>query len=229
MRDVSWIELDRAATQDGGEISLRCRDGIYEIRINGWELMSNRAHRSEEALAALTCTELGDAARVLLGGLGLGYSLRAALDCLPADALVMVAELLPALVEWNRGVLGKLAGHPLRDPRVALRIGDVGAIIDAAETAFDAILLDVDNGPQPLTDQGNQRLYGPDGLAAARRALRPGGVLAVWSADPAPAFEQALAAAGFTAESVEVSPRGTPDGPMHTILLGKLAKAPGKT
>lgn len=226
---MSWIELDRAATPDGGEMSLRCRDGIYEIRVNGWELMSNRAHRSEEALAALGCAGLGAAPHVLLGGLGLGYSLRAALDCLPVGAQVTVAELLPALVGWNRGVLGTLAGHPLRDPRVALRVADVGAIIGAAEAIFDAILLDVDNGPQPLTDQGNHWLYRPDGLAAARRALRPGGVLAVWSADPAPAFEQALAVAGFRPDSVEISPRGTPDGPMHTILLGRLPIRSGKT
>ncbi|MEI9987578.1 MAG: hypothetical protein WDN69_33230 [Aliidongia sp.] len=131
-----------------------------------------------------------------------------------------VAELMPEIVAWNHGPLALLAGHPLSDPRVVLTVGDVGEAIAAADGAYDAILLDVDNGPQALSDRGNHRLYGPAGLASARRALCPGGMLAVWSADPAPDFEQTLAAAGFRAGSVEVSPRGTPDGPMHTILLG---------
>jgi spermidine synthase len=190
--------------------------------------MSNRAHRSEEALGELACAGLSGAPEVLIGGLGFGYTLRAALDVLPQAARVVVAELLPAIIEWNRGPLARLAGQPLSDPRVALQPGDVGDLIAAGEARYDAILLDVDNGPQALTDQGNHRLYGASGLAACRHALRDGGVLAVWSADPAPEFEHALAEAGFMPRAVDVSPRGTPDGPMHTILLGILPKVAGK-
>jgi spermidine synthase len=217
---MSWIEVSQARTPEGGAMVLRCRDGVYEIRVNGWELMSNRAHRSEEAMAELACAGRGDGSNILIGGLGMGYTLRAALEHLPGDARVTVAELMPEIVDWNRGPLAPLAGRPLSDPRVALCQGDVGEVIAAADGTYDVILLDVDNGPQALSDRGNHRLYRPAGLAAARRALRPGGMLAVWSADPVPAFERALAAAGFRASSVEVSPRGTPDGPMHTILFG---------
>ena len=219
---MTWTELRHAHTPDGGRMVLRCRDGVYEIRVNGWELMSNRAHRSEEAMAELACAGRDGVRQVLLGGLGMGYTLRAALDAVSAAARITVVELLPEIVDWNRGPLAALAGRPLDDPRVDLRIGDVGEALAGAQAAYDAILLDVDNGPRPVSDRGNQLLYGPAGRAAAQRALRPGGVLAVWSADPAPEFEQLLAASGFAARAVEVSPRGTPDGPMHTILLGTL-------
>lgn len=226
---MEWIEVDAAPTPEGGRMALRRAGGIWEIRVNGWELMSNRAHRSEEALAALSCAGLEGAPRILIGGLGIGYTLRAALEVLPWAAQVVVAELLPAIIAWNQGPLAPLADRPLDDRRVELRQSDVAVLIAAAGAAYDAILLDVDNGPSALTDQGNHRLYDGSGLAAARRALRPGGVLAVWSADPAPDFEQALAEAGFAARSIEVSPRGTPDGPLHSILLGILPKVAGSS
>jgi spermidine synthase len=222
-----WVELARAATPDGGELVLRSDGIIHEIRVNGWELMSNRATRSEAALAELGCAGLSGAPSVLLGGLGLGYTLRAALDILPAAAAVTVVELLPAIAAWNRGVLGPLAGHPLDDARVQLRLGDVGAALARRAAAWDAILLDIDNGPQALTDRGNEAIYGAAGLAQIRRALKPGGVCAVWSADPAPDFERRLDAAGFAVESTRVSPRGLADGPMHTILLGRVPGSPG--
>jgi spermidine synthase len=221
---MGWIDIDAAETPEGGRMVLRHADGIWEIRVNGWELMSNRAHRSEEALAELGCARLAGTPRILIGGLGMGYTLRAALDHLPQAAHVVMAELLPAIIAWNRGPLALLAGRPLSDPRVEVRRDDVGNLIAEAEGLYDAILLDVDNGPHALTDQGNHRLYGATGLARARRALRPGGILAVWSADPAPDFERALNEAGFTQRSVAVSPRGTPDGPLHSILLGTLPK-----
>ena len=226
---MNWIEIDAAPTPEGGRMVLRQADEIWEIRVNGWELMSNRAHRSEEALAELACAGLTGAPTVLIGGLGLGYTLRAALDTLPQAAQVVVAELVPAIIDWNRGPLAPLAARPLNDPRVTLLPGDVGDLIDTAEGRYDAILLDVDNGPRALTDRGNHRLYGAAGLAACRRALRAGGVLAVWSADPAPEFERALAEAGFAPSSTQVSPRGTPDGPLHSILLGTLPKVAGKS
>lgn len=219
---MDWVELCRTATPDGGTLVLRGCGGLYEIRIDGRELMSNRAHRSEEALAELGCASCRGACHVLIGGLGMGYTLRAALDTLPATARVTVVELLPAVADWNRHRLAHLAGRPLADPRVDLQIGDVGTVIAGTAAGCDAILLDVDNGPAPLTDSGNAALYGAAGIEAARRALRPGGVLAVWSADPSPDFEQALKQVGFAIRSVSVSPRGTPDGPEHVIVLGTL-------
>jgi spermidine synthase len=219
-----WVELARAVTPDGGELVLRSDGIIHEIRVNGWELMSNRATRSEAALAELGCAGLTGAPSVLLGGLGLGYTLRSALDILPAAAAVTVVELLPAIAAWNRGVVGPLAGRPLDDPRVQLRLGNVGAALVRGEGVWDAILLDIDNGPQALTDRGNDAIYRAAGLQQIRRALKPGGACAVWSADPAPDFERRLEAAGFAVKSTQVSPRGAGEGPMHTILVGR---APG--
>ena len=160
---------------------------------------------------------------MLVGGLGMGFTLRATLDLLPPDATVVVAELVPAVVEWNRGPLGPLAGHPLKDPRVRVEVGDVGG--DASRRArerFDAILLDVDNGPAAFTAAHNAGLYDNAGVAAARAALRSGGVLAVWSAWEDRKFEQRLRYAGFTVEVERVRARLKKGGPRHTIFLGRL-------
>jgi len=221
---IPWQELGRAKAPDGGTLVLRNRGGDYEIRVDGHELMSNRAHGSEEALARLGCelAAAAEAPRVLVGGLGMGYTLRATLDVLPATAQVVVAELVPAVVEWNRGPLAHLAGQPLADPRAQVHTGDIVAYLRAQTVRFDAILLDVDNGPRALTRKGNQILYTPPGLELLRRTLRPRGILAIWSSDRYPDFERLLSRHGFTARSVDVPARGAAGGPKHTIFVAKL-------
>jgi spermidine synthase len=157
---------------------------------------------------------------VLVGGLGMGFTLRATLDFLPPDAIVEVAELVPAVVDWNRGPLGPLAGHPLKDRRVRVHVGDVAVMLGAGPGRFDAVLLDVDNGPAAFTSSDNARLYDDRGLAAARAALKIGGVLAVWSARDDRKFEQRLRYGGFTVEVERVRARLKKGGPRHTIFLG---------
>ena len=168
--------------------------GDFSIMINGQDLMHSRQHESELELARLGCAHLAGrkAPRVLIGGLGMGYTLRQALDMLGPHAQVVVSELLGAVVEWNRAVLGELAGRPLEDERVDIQTGDVVDLISHSAGTFDAILLDIDNGPSAITDFGNRRLYGRDGLLACRGALREHGVLAVWAAEPSKTFEQLL-------------------------------------
>ena len=228
-----WRELASATTDSGERLVLRRRAGIVELRCNGWELMTNRAHHSEEALAILACEQMAgrciadapnrsDAGRpcVLLGGLGLGYTLRAALDRLPVSARVIVAELLPELIAWNRGILGPFAGHALSDPRVSVACTDVLALLRSAEPAsFDAILLDTDNGPDAVMLAANALLYLPDGLRVVCQALRPHGTLAVWSADRSPRFERNLHDAGLQWRAHDVPARGGPDDPLHTVYV----------
>lgn len=202
-------KLARATTPDGEELLLTRRDGVYLLAVDGLELMSSRSHGSEEAVARLACEGLATkrAPRVLVGGLGFGYTLRAALDLLPADALVLVAELFDAVLEWNRGELGELAGRPLDDPRVRAVCADVATRLDPA-VPYDAVILDVDNGPWAFTLRGNERLYGDRGLRRVWRSLAPSGVLTVWSASPDRRFERRLRRAGFSARSERVAARG---------------------
>jgi len=215
--------LGRASTPDGGEIVLYERDGAYFIRVNGLELMTSRAHGSEEDLARLALAKVTrKRPKVLVGGLGMGFTLRAVLDAVPMSAKIMAAEILPAVIAWNRTELAHLAGAPLEDPRVAVVERDVAEIIAASPSAFDAVLLDVDNGPAALTVTENERLYGPSGLAAIRRCLRPGGVLGVWSADPDKAFERRLAKAGFKVSTDTVPARRGGKGPKHTIFIANM-------
>ena len=215
--------LGQASTPDGGEIVLYERDGAYFIRVNGLELMTSRAHGSEEDLARLTLAKVNrKKPKVLVGGLGMGFTLRAVLDAVPMSAKVMVAEILPAVIAWNRNELAHLARSPLEDPRVAVVERDVAEIIAAASSAFDAVLLDVDNGPSALTVDKNEGLYGPSGLAAICRCLRPGGVLGVWSADPDKAFERRLAKAGFKVSTETVPARRGRKGPKHTIFIANM-------
>ncbi len=220
-----WVVLDQAVAADGKELLLRQRGGAFEIRCNGFELMANRAHQSEQMLARLGCSGLRRRAapRVLIGGLGMGYSLRAALDALPARARVVVAELFPQVMAWNQGVLGALAGHPLRDPRVTVATVNVVARLEG-ET-FDAILLDVDNGPEAVMLPGNARLYTVRGIRRLAEALAPHGRLGFWSADDSPRFEAALADAGLRWWRRRVPARGVAGDPLHTLYFGTLRRA----
>jgi len=217
----SWEVLDRTRTPDGTELTLTRHPTEFAILADGHVLMSSRMHGSEDALATLGCARASQLPRpsVLVGGLGMGFTLRAALDCLPATATVVVAELIPAVVAWNRGPLGALANHPLDDPRVVVEEGDVGATLRSGVGRFDVVLLDVDNGAISLTTSSNDRLYDRHGVATARAALTPGGVLAVWSAGNERLFEHRLRSAGFRVERKQVRARLKRGGPRHTILV----------
>jgi spermidine synthase len=217
-----WMLLGIAqASGDERELRLYRRDEEFSIRIAGRELMNSRVHGSEDALGELACARIADCRRprVLIGGLGMGFTLRAALHTLSAQGRVIVAELMPAVVAWNRGPLGDLAGHPLRDDRVTVREVDVAKILCAEQRAYDAILLDVDNGPKGLTRNGNDWLYAQAGLSVAFAALRPGGVLAVWSAGPDQAFSDRLQKTGFKVEDIRVRARDARGGARHTIWI----------
>jgi len=217
-----WELLGETRTPDGSLMALMRRDREHVILANGKPLMSNLMHGSEEALATLACTRVRTRPQpcVLVAGLGMGFTLRATLDALPGDASVIVAELLPAVVEWNRGPLAPLAGEPLKDPRVTVLQNDVAETMRASEGRFDAMLLDVDNGPSAFTESANAELYSDRGLASARTALKNGGVLAVWSAREDRKFEQRLRYNGFRVEVSRVRARLKKGGPRHTIFLG---------
>ena len=207
-----WLTLDSAKTPDGAELTLQQRGDEFAIRAGGQVLMSSRSHGSEDELASVALSGRRPSPKdVLVGGLGMGFTLRAALDKLGPDARVIVAELVPALVVWNRGALSKLAHGPLRDVRVSVLEGDVRTLL--APDAFDAILLDVDNGPTALTIQANEALYSRRGLEKLCNSLRPGGRLALWSAAPVPAFVKKMHEAGFDA-------RMQPAGSRHVIFVG---------
>jgi spermidine synthase len=215
--------LGETTTPDGSDLKLTRRTNEYIILANGKSLMSSRMHGSEEALATFACRNLRTAERpsVLIGGLGMGFTLRAALDLLPFDAKVVVAELVPAVVEWNHGPLGPLAKHPLKDKRVKVEVGNVSISIGARHSHFDAVLLDVDNGPSAFTTPENSLLYDDRGLATVRAALKSGGVLAIWSARDDRKFEQRLRYGGFVVEVERVRGRLSKGGPHHTIFLAR--------
>lgn len=208
---LPWTLLDTTKIPgDGGEMRLHQRGNEYSIRVDNYELMNSREHGSEDALASLVCERLRDRKqmRVLIGGLGMGFTMLAVLEGVGRDAEVVVAELVPAVVAWHRGPLRVVSRGALDDPRVVVRESDVGQLIREHRTAYDAILLDVDNGPRALTAKGNDRLYSTNGLRATHEALRPGGMLAIWSAGPDAAFTKRLQQAGFTVEEKRVSSRG---------------------
>lgn len=218
---VPWIHLDSATAPQGGTLTLSRRGTEFSIRLgDGNELMNSRLGGSEEALAGLAMARLSarSAPRILIGGLGMGFTLRAAQALVPNDAQLIVSEIVPELVDWASQHMETVFGNSLSDPRVEVRIGDVGALINGASGAFDAILLDVDNGPDGLTRAGNDALYGEAGLTSARRALTPGGVLAVWSAAPDTAFTKRLSRCGFSvAEETVRAGRSKRRGSRHTI------------
>jgi spermidine synthase len=227
---IPWKLLDSAKVPGSGEeLRLYNRDKEFSIRVNGCELMNSRAHGSEDALAELACAKIADRQHphVLIGGLGMGYTTAAALRHLKAGSNIVVAELVPAVVEWNRGPLAELAGAPLQDPRVTVREADIAVILRSERRAYDAILLDVDNGPAGLTRKCNDWLYSEAGLASAHSALKPAGVYAVWSAAPDNAFTNRLSRAGFEVSVVNVRSRGSGRGGRHTIWLA-IAEIPAK-
>ena len=218
-----WQLLDSTQVPgNGGELRLYRRGDDFSIMIVGrGELMNSRLHGSEDALAEYTCARLAERVqpRLLIGGLGMGFTLAAALRHLGDQARVVVAELVPAVVDWNKGDLGQQAGYPLQDPRVVVHEGDVARLL-REQQGFDAILLDVDNGPEGLTRKENDWLYGVNGLSAAYAALRPQGVLAVWSAGPDEDFVQRLRKVGFVVEQVRVHAHGT-KGARHIIWFAR--------
>jgi spermidine synthase len=224
---IPWRQIGSASVPgEERPLLLMQRGTEFAIRLGSLALMGSLAHGSEEALAASACGRLAGRrdARVLVGGLGMGFTLAAALRALGPEARVEVAELVPDVVAWNRGPLAHLAGAPLADPRVAVWEGDVGARIAASRGIYDVILLDVDNGPEGLTRAGNDKLYGPSGLRAAFAALRPAGVFGVWSVAPDSAFTRRLRQAGFAvAEETARASRGR--GGLHTLWL---ATRPGE-
>jgi len=225
-----WVTLAAVdIPNDGGTLTLLQRDKEFSIRLSGirGELMNSRVHGSEEALAELGCARLGsvEGARVLVGGMGMGFTLAATLATVPGSAEVTVAELIAEVVDWNRGPLGDCAGRPLKDKRTLVHIGDVAELVKRRQGAFDAILLDVDNGPDGLTHSDNQWLYSAAGLNALKKALSAEGTLAVWSAGPDSQFVTRLKKAGFhtSVRSVRARPG---KGSRHTIFLAKKGSVP---
>jgi len=227
---IPWELLGCAKVPGSSEeLCLYRRSSEFSIRVNARELMNSRTHGSEDALAELACARISDRPfpRVLIGGLGLGYTTAAALRQLGAGARVIVAELVPEVVEWNHEFLSGLAGHPLRDARVTVRNVDVAQILRSESRAYDAILMDVDNGPEGLILKGNDWLYSPDGLKAAYAALMPAGVLAIWSAAPDRSFTKRLVRAGFKVDETRVHARSGGGG-RHTIWLALRASFQGE-
>lgn len=215
-------QLDAVLLPTGEEVTLTraLSNGAYSVRVNDVVLMNSRSHYSEDQLAVLGCAHLRDVpgARVLVGGLGMGFTLRAALDVLSPEGRVDVVELMPAVVKWNREHLGHLARHPLDDPRVTLHERDVADVIAAARDHYDALLLDVDNGPSAFVQKANARLYDHAGLRRAHRALRVGGTFALWSLGGDPRFTEALDRAGFDGRAERVKAHGQGGG-THLLWL----------
>ncbi|TPM98193.1 hypothetical protein [Mesorhizobium sp. B2-1-3A] len=223
---IPWVQLDSAKTGDGAqELRLKRRGAEFSIMLGTNELMNSRLSGSEEALARLSCQRISGQRisghrqpRILIGGLGMGFTLRAALAELGKDASVTVAELVPAVVAWARGPMAEVFGGCLDDPRVTIQETDVGQSIRSGPAAWDAILLDVDNGPEGIVHKGNDALYSLAGLSAARSALKPGGVLAVWSQGPDTGFTRRLKQAGFAVEEVNTRANGK-RGARHVIWI----------
>jgi spermidine synthase len=217
---IPWSQIDTARVP-GADVELRLmrRGAEFSMMLGQNELMNSRLSGSEEALATLACRriEAVKSPHLLIGGLGMGFTLRAALAVLGAEARIMVAELVPAVIAWARGPIASIVGDSLDDPRASIRNADVVDVIQSHASAFDAILLDVDNGPEGLVRKANDALYNLKGLKAIRRALRPGGVLAVWSSGPNPAFSKRLRAAGFAVNEVAVRATATRSGARHVI------------
>lgn len=223
---IPWVLLDTATVPgDGAEMRLYQRGTEFSIRVGNYELMNSRVHGSEDALASLVSERIHGNGRVLIGGLGMGFTLNAMLHDLGRTSEIVVSELVPAVVAWHRGPLAVVSAPALDDPRVRIREVDVAQVIREERNAFDAIVLDVDNGPRGLTSKQNDRLYSVAGLRAAHAALRANGILAVWSAGPDPAFTKRLQSAGFRVEEVNVRGRGAKGGFRYLIWIGYRASS----
>src|ERR1700720_2068211 len=224
---IPWLQIDTTRVP-GADVELRLmqRGAEFSMMLGQNELMNSRLSGSEEALATLACRQIETvkAPHLLIGGLGMGFTLRAALAVLGPEARIMVAELVPAVIAWARGPLAGIFGDSLRDRRASIRSADVVEVIRSHAAAFDAILLDVDNGPEGLIRKANDALYDAKGLKAIRRALRPGGVLAVWSSGPHPAFSKRLRSAGFDVSEVGVRATTKRSGAHHVIWFATREK-----
>lgn len=222
-----WVLIDTAPLPDGrGDMRLIQRADEFSIMLGNIALMNSRLSGSEEAMAGLSWARISDRPRahMMIGGLGMGFTLRAALAALPATARITVAELMPAIVAWGKGPMAGIFGDCLDDPRVDIKVVDVRRLINSAKGRYDAILLDVDNGPDGLTVETNDALYSMSGLKAAKAALRPGGVLAIWASAPDRAFTQRLQRAGFTVEEERIRANGKSRGSRHVIWLATKPK-----
>jgi spermidine synthase len=222
---IPWVFIDAADVPGGeGQLRLMQRGSEFSIMVGTNELMNSRIRGSEEALAELSWAKISHRpnAHMLIGGLGMGFTLRAAQALLPSTTKITVAELVPQVIAWAKGPMVEVHGDSFADPRLTIRAGDVGKLLEA-ENAYDAILLDVDNGPHGVVREGNDKLYTTAGLRKAMRALRPGGVLAVWSAHPSVPFTKRLTAAGFAVSEERVRARGSKGGSRHHIWLASKA------
>ena len=226
---IPWLLIDRAqvpgGVPGGDELRLMRRGAEFSIMLGATELMNSRSNGSEEALATIACDRIRthERPRLLIGGLGMGFTLRAALAAVGSAARIDVAELVPSVVAWARGPLAELFGQCLADSRVHLREADVGRLIRDCPSAYDAILLDVDNGPEGFTRKANDALYDAAGLSAAHAALRPGGVLAVWSSGPNLDFTRRLRRTGFSVDQARANANGPRGGPRHRIWIATRA------
>jgi spermidine synthase len=216
-----WITVGEALSPDGTRLELVEHDGEYIIRADDLPLMSTRMHFSEIELARLVCNKLRPGAKVMIGGLGLGYTLRAALDLIPKDGKAVQVELVPEVIEWNKGPLAQFAEHPLDDKRTELVQNDVSKVIKNARNEYDSIMLDVDNGPSPLVSERNAWLYTDHGLGAIRSALKNGGRVAIWSADDEPRFVSRMKRNGFRAQKHEIQAHKGKGGIRHLIFTGR--------
>ena len=228
---IPWVLLDAAPVPGDAEtLKLWRRGAEFSIRLGVAELMNSRLRGSEEALATIACARLAgrERPRLLIGGLGMGFTFRAALGALGPDAEVIVAELSPAVIAWARSPMAELFGDSLGDPRANIVATDVGALIRSERSGYDAILLDVDNGPEAMTRASNDGLYDSNGLRAARAALRPGGILAVWSSGPDAQFPKRLKRAGFDVEEKRVHANGKGGGARHVIWFATKSIAPAR-
>tara|TARA_B100000470_G_scaffold79667_1_gene61269 strand:- start:1074 stop:1739 length:666 start_codon:yes stop_codon:yes gene_type:complete len=216
-----WNTVGKAVSPDGTRLELVEHDGDYVIKADDLPLMSTRMHFSEMELARLVCTKLKSKAKVMIGGLGLGYTLRSALDLIPKDGVVVQVELVPEVIEWNKGPLGPFNNHPLKDTRTEIVQDDISKVIRQSQNSYDSIMLDVDNGPSPLVNERNAWLYTDNGLRSIRNALKNGGKVAIWSANDEPRFISRMKRNGFLGEKHRTQAHQGKGGISHVIFTGR--------